>query len=235
MKKWMAGFCLLLIAMLLSGCFYPQDRKAENNIPYEEQIDTVQRSVEKFQEDTGGLLPIKTKEADTPIYQKYPIEFKKLIPQYLETHPGNAYESGGVFQYVLIDVETNPTVKVFDVRLAEKVNEFYMRIRSQGYPPFKEEVADNVYSLDQKKLGYKEEQYYTSPYTNNNLPFVINGKGEIYVDYISDLYQVLKDEKKDFSPGEDIRKILYKDSPIVPAFSMPYTVDENNEPVYMGK
>ncbi|GIN92038.1 hypothetical protein J6TS1_23950 [Siminovitchia terrae] len=235
MKKWMAGFYFLLTAMLLSGCFYPEDRKVENNIPYEEQIDSVQRSVEKFQEETGGLLPIKTKEADTPIYQKYPIDFKKLIPQYLETPPGNAYESGGVFQYVLIDVETNPTVKVFDVRLAEKVNEFYIRIRSQGYPPFKEEVADNVYSLDQKKLGYKEEQYYTSPYTNNNLPFVINGKGEIYVDYISDLYQVLKDEKKGFSPGEDIRKILYKDSPIVPAFSMPYTVDENNEPVYMGK
>src|SRR5690606_34943574 len=157
-------------------------------------------------------------------------DFKRLAPKYLEAPPGNAYESGGVFQYVLIDVETNPTVKVFDVRLAEKVNEFYMRIQSQGYPPFKEKIADNVYSIDQKKLGYKEEKYYISPYTNNNLPFVINGKCEIYVDYISDLYQAMKDEKEDFSPGDDIRKILYKDSPVVPAFSMPYTVDKNNEP-----
>ncbi|GIN21047.1 MAG TPA: hypothetical protein DEO65_06055 [Bacillus bacterium] len=236
MKRWMAGLYFILTALLLSGCFYPQDRKVENNIPYEEQISSVQKSVEKFQEDSGGLLPIKTKEADTPIYQKYPIDFNKLTPQYLEAPPGNAYESGGVFQYVLIDVETNPTVKVFDLRLAEKINEFYIRIKAQGYPPFKEEIADNVYSLDQKKLGYKEEQYYISPYTNNNLPFVINGKGEIYVDYITDLYQALKDEKnKKFSPGDDIRKALYEDSPIVPAFSMPYTVDENNEPVYMGK
>lgn len=235
MKRWMAGLSIVCAALLLGGCFYPQDRKVENKIPYEDQIASIQRSIEKYQEDSGGLLPIKTKEADTPIFQKYPIDFNKLTPQYIEAPPGSAYESGGVYQYVLIDVETNPTVKVFDLRLAEKINEFYLRIRTQGYPPFKEAIADNVYTLDQKKLGFKEEQYYISPYTNNNLPFVINGKGDVYVDYISDLYQVLKDEKGKFSPGDDIRKILYEDSPVVPAFSMPYTVNEDNEPVYMGK
>ncbi|RST73667.1 hypothetical protein D4T97_012355 [Siminovitchia acidinfaciens] len=235
MRRWLAGLYFMAAAMLLGGCLYPQDRKVENNIPYEEQIASVQQAVERFQEANGGVLPIKTKEADTPIYQKYPIDFKRLAPQYMESPPGNAYESGGIFQYVLIDVETNPTVKVFDLRLAEKINEFHRRMRAKEYPPFKEKIADNVYSLDQKELGYKEEQYIISPYTNNNLSFVINGKGEVYVDYITDLYQALKDEKEDFSPGDDIREILYKDSPVVPAYSMPYTVDENNEPVYMGK
>ena len=33
--------------------------------------------------------------------------------------PGNAYESGGVFQYVIIDAESNPTVKIVDLRIAE--------------------------------------------------------------------------------------------------------------------
>ncbi|MFD1707128.1 hypothetical protein ACFSCZ_10330 [Siminovitchia sediminis] len=235
MKRCLSGLCIMCMIMLLSGCLYPQERKVENQIPYEDQIASVQEAVNKFQEKSGGMLPIKTKEADTPIFQKYLIDFNKLSPQFLEAPPGNAYESGGVFQYVLVDVETNPTVKIFDVRLAEKVNEFYLRIQAQGYPPFKEQIADNVYILDQEQLGFKEEQYYVSPYTNNNLPFIINGKGNIYVDYISDLYQAVKDQENGFSPGDDIRTVLYEDSPFVPAYSLPYTVDENNEPVYMAK
>jgi hypothetical protein len=110
-----------------------------------------------------------------------------------------------------------------------------MRIRAQGYPPFKDTLGDNVYSLDFKKLGYKEEPYVRSPYTNNNLSFVVTGKGDIYVDYISDLYGALQDKQESFEKGDDIRPILHKDSPIVPAYSLPYTIDENHEPIYMAK
>ena len=34
----------------------------------------------------------------------------------------------------------------------------------------------------------------TSPYSGKGLPFVINEKGEIYVDYRIDLYEALKNE-----------------------------------------
>ena len=235
MKGWLAGILLAGTSVLLAGCFFPQDRKAENQIPYDQQITTVQQAVDQFQEATGGLLPIKTKEMDTPVYEKYPIDFSKLTPQYLASPPGNAYESGGVFQYVLIDVEDNPKVKVFDLRVAEKISEMKRRIQAQGYPPFKDKIADNIYTLDQAKLGYKEEQFIPSPYTNSNLPFIITGKGEIYVDYITDLYQALQSSDSSFTSGDDIREILHKDSPVVPAFSLPYTIDKNNEPVYMTK
>ena len=54
---------------------------------------------------------------------------------------GNAYESGGVYQYVLIDVETNPTVKLIDVRIAEQIQELSLKLRmyrdEHQYPPFK--------------------------------------------------------------------------------------------------
>lgn len=165
---------------------YPQDKLAKNQVPYENQIEEVQKAVNKFQKDNDGILPIKTKDQSTPIYEKYPIDFKKMIPNYLSDAPGNSYENGGIFQYVLIDVENKPKVKIFDLRIAEKIREIHMRIDAQGYPPFKDQVSKNVYTINYKKIGYKEEPYAISPYTNNNLPFVITTKGEIYVDYSSD-------------------------------------------------
>ncbi len=235
MKHKVISLLLAGAMIILTGCNFPEERKAENLIPYEEQIASVQRAVEQYQEENSGILPIKTTDMNTHIYIKYPIDFSKLAPQYMASPPGNAYESGGVFQYVLIDVEENPTVKVFDLRIAEKIRDMRFRIKTQGYPPFKEAIADNVYSLDQSKLGYKEEQYITSPYTNNHLPLVITGKGEVFVDYRSDLYLALQEKEHSFKPGDDIREILYDDSVIVPAYSLPYTIDENNEPVYMAK
>lgn len=50
---------------------------SKNQIPYKDQILAVQTAVDTFKKDNGGILPIKTKEAETPIYQKYPIDFKK--------------------------------------------------------------------------------------------------------------------------------------------------------------
>lgn len=227
----------ILVPLLLAGCMYPEERKADNQIPYEDQIQAVQTAVDQYKETANGLLPIKTRDMDTPQYIKYPIEFSKLTPQYMASPPGNAYESGGVFQYVLIDVEENPTVKVFDLRIAEKIREIKIRIKSQGYPPFKDTIANNVYSLDYSKLGYKSEPVIVSPYTNNNLPFVISGDGDIYVDYISDLYLALKERNNEqsFKQGDDIISILAENSSIVPAYSLPYTIDENNEPIYMPK
>lgn len=234
MKRNKLGILLAITIVLLSGCLYPKEDLAQNKIPYKDQIQSVQTAVDQFREDNGGILPIKTKEADTPIYQKYLIDFKKISPKYLAEPPGNAFESGGVFQYVLVDVETNPTVKVFDLRIAETIRDINLRIKSTGYPPYKEEVAKNVYTLDYKQLGYKEPPVAVSPYTNQNLSFVITGHAEVFVDYRPDLYQVLKNTEQHLKPGEDIRPILVKDSMFVPAYSLPYTVkSETNEPVFM--
>lgn len=235
MKKLAITAIVALTAVLMSGCMFPQDQRAENQVPYEDQLHAVQSGVNQFKEANGGILPIKNKEADTPLYEKYPVDFKKLVPQFMAEPPGNAFESGGIFQYALVNVETNPTVKLIDLRMAEQIREIQMRIRSQGYPPFKEDIAHNVYSLDFKKIGYKEEPYVVSPYTQQNLPLVISGDGNIYVDYSSDLYAVLKSSNKKMKKGEDIRPILFEDSPFAPAFSLPYTVNDQNDPVFMVK
>jgi hypothetical protein len=215
---------------------YPESKKTENQVPYEDQVEAVQSAVEKFQKDNEGILPIKTKDMETPFYQKYPIDFAKISPKYMSEPPGNAFESGGVFQYVLVDVENNPTVKIFDLRMADLIQDLKLRIKMEEYPPYKERVGDNVFTLDFKKLGYEEDPFAESPYTNQHLPFVITGDGQIYVDYRTDLSQALQNSKQSFKPGEDIRDVLVKDSLFVPAYSLPYTIDpDTNEPVFRSK
>ncbi|CEG27663.1 hypothetical protein [Bacillus sp. B-jedd] len=225
---------LFIAISLLGGCMYPSSELSENQIPYEEQLKSVQAVVESFQKDNGGILPIKTKEADTPIYEKYVIDFTRISPRYMQEPPGNAFENGGVFQYVLIDVETNPTVKLLDLRIVDKIRDIKMRIRANGYPPYKDKLADNVYSLDFSQLGYKEPPHVVSPFTQQNLSFVVTGDSEIYVDYRSDLYQQLKTSKKEFTEGEDIRSLLTENSMFVPGYSLPYTIDSNGEPAFLA-
>jgi hypothetical protein len=135
---------------------------------------------------------------------------------------------------VLVDVEKNPTVKLFDLRMTDVLREIKLRIKTKGYPPYKAQIANNVFSIDFKKLGYDTPPYVVSPYTNQNLSFVITGSAEVYVDYRPDLYQALKKTDIGLKPGEDIRSILVDNSMFVPAYSLPYTVDsKTKEPVFL--
>jgi hypothetical protein len=80
-------------------------------------------------------------------------------------------------------------------------------------------------------MGFKEEPFVVSPYSNKNLPIIMGNDGEFYVDYSTDLYAKIK-EAKNYKFGEDIRSILVKDSPIVPAYSLPYTI-KDGQPVFL--
>ena len=226
----------ITLTLILSGCAYPGEKGTSGDIPYEDQIDLIQRAVNAYQEGSGGLLPIKTRELETDIYIKYPIEFSKIIPAYTELIPSNAYEKGGIFQYVLIDVEINPTVKLIDLRVAEKIRDLNLRKNvNTGSIPFKEAVGDGVYEIDFKKMGFKNSLTVPSPYSETHLPLVVGGNGSFYVDYSIELSRILKEGKHKVEPGEDIRYLLYENSPVLPAYSLPYTVNEKNEPIFLNK
>lgn len=235
MKKLLFIVLMCTSVSMLSGCLYPDDQLAQNQIPYEDQLQSVQTAVNKFKENNNGLLPIKTKDMTTPIYLKYPVDFTKLIPSYISDAPGNAYENGGVYQYVLVDAETNPTVKLIDLRVAEKIRDVSLRVQvykdEHNYPPIKETLSKGVFLLNYKKMGFKEEPFVTSPYSHKNLPIVMGNDGEFYVDYSIDLFEKISDAKK-MKTGEDIRQILVKDSPFVPAYSLPYTI-KDGQPVFL--
>lgn len=231
--KWIRFFLLVLSLIMLTGCMYPGDDKATREIPYEDQLQSVQQAVDTYQTNSGGLLPIKTRDQETDLYIKYPIEFSKVVPAYTEKIPSNAYENGGIYQYVLMDVETKPVVKLVDLRAAERIRELKLRKNINNSVPFNEAVGDHVYAIDYKKMGFKEPVTVPSPYSDAHLPIVIGGDGEFYVDYSIDLQRVLQNEKPEVKEGEDIRHILADAYPVLPAYSLPYTVNSENEPVFL--
>ncbi|MBD8025233.1 hypothetical protein H9636_01055 [Ureibacillus sp. Re31] len=231
-RKWSLFLMLALTTVLLSGCLFPEEEKVENQVPDDIQLASVQKAVEEYQADTG-VLPIKNRDMDTDLFIKYPIDFEKLAPKYLANAPANSYEKGGIFQYIIWDPEKNPTVKLVDLRAAERMRELNIRFMGSQYPTFKDKITDYIYTIDYKKIGYKEELTVPSPYTNNQLPIIVTTEGDLYVDYSMDLNTFLKENNLKPTPGEDIRTYLVDAYPVVPAYSLPYTVDENNEPVFM--
>lgn len=231
--KWLKQFVFLsLLVIVLAGCGSPTNFDQSSMVPDVDMLAGVQRAVEEYQADTG-VLPIKTRDQDTDIFIKYLIDFDKLVPRYIGTPPNNAYEKGGIFQYMIWNAEENPTVKLVDLRVPERMREINIRFTGTTYPQFKDKVVEHVYTINYKNIGYKEEVLVQSPYSNNQLPFVVSAEGDLYVDYSIDLNNFLKDNNIKATPGEDIRELLIDESPIVPAYSLPYTVDENNEPVIM--
>ncbi|MDQ0350865.1 hypothetical protein J2R98_000668 [Alkalibacillus filiformis] len=95
---------LLVFTLLLSGCLYPNERMQENQATNEEQLAAVQQAVEEFRERNNGILPIHTRDQDTPLFIKYPVNFNALKEEnILGETPGNAYEQGGYYSYVIVD------------------------------------------------------------------------------------------------------------------------------------
>ncbi len=228
---------ILIILSIASGCMFPQEELAKNKIPNEAQLDMVQEAVMQYQEETDGLLPIKTKPSDAPIYEKYLIDFTMLKERQLITEtPGTAYENGGVYQYSIVTPDEDPRVKLIDLRITEAVRSVHVKLdtyRSKNlYPPFGDEIEKGLYKVNYEKLGMKAPPEIISPFTQNALPIVMNTDGELYVDYRIDLQQALDEYDHSFKEGDDIRSILVDNHPFVPAYSLAYTI-EDDEVVFL--
>ncbi|MUV39771.1 uncharacterized protein JNUCC1_03655 [Lentibacillus sp. JNUCC-1] len=199
----------------------------------------VQTAVDQFREQTDGLLPIRTKPNETPIFQKYLIDFAQLKERNLLTEiPGNAFENGGVYTYAIIYPETDPQVKLIDLRLSEEIRRINLKLdmyRDEHlYPPYGSQIADGVFQINYKKLGLEEPPHVVSPFSNVNLPIVMDTTGSLYIDYRIDLNKALEEQEHNYQEKDDIRYILAETSPFLPAYSLPYTV-ENGEPVFMAE
>ncbi|RDB33857.1 hypothetical protein [Exiguobacterium sp. RIT594] len=234
MKKLLVVFMLVPV-MLLSGCLFPDSQKPSNRVPYPEQIRTVQNAVDAYQKDTG-VLPIKTREADTPLMERYQIELGRLIPRYMSDPPPNSFEGGGTFIYLLVDVEKKPTVKLMDLLVAEELQKLQVRIdtyrKKNDKYPFKGSIGKNQFTLDYKKLFIKEEPKVPSPYSDEKLSIYVDGQGQLFINYLPELEKAVETAKKTPKPGQDIRHLLYDEQPFVPAYSQSYTINKKGEPVF---
>lgn len=231
---------LMFVMLFLSGCLYPSDRLAKNEAPNDAQLQTVQTSIEQYQEQADGLLPIKTKDAETPIFEKYVVDFEKLQEkQILSEIPGNAFENGGSYQYVIIHAETDPQTKLIDLESVDTLRQVYMKIdsyRSKNlYPPFGDKISEDLYTINYEKLKMNSHPTVVSPYTKENLPVIMNTDGEVFIDYRIDLARALEEFDHSYEKGDDIRFLLAENYPFVPAFSVPYTINEDGEPDFLTK
>jgi hypothetical protein len=236
MKKSFNIVLILFSILILSGCLYPNERLAKNQVPHKNQVDSVQRGVDDYQE-RYGVLPIKTRDMSTSIYQKYPIDFSKLMKSNsIQGPPGNAFENGGTYQYVLVNVETDPEIKLIDLVTVDRVQDLQTRLNTyrqkHEYPPVKKVLANGRYLLDHEKLGMEEPPFVRSPFTGKNLPLIMNSDAEVFIDYSIDLYEAMQNQSHSYEEGDDIRDLLVKDSFFVPVYSVPYTV-KDNEPVFL--
>ena len=230
---------LIVMSLFLTGCLYPDSELEKNQIPYEDQLEAVQTAVDNFAESKNGIVPIRTKPNDTPIFEKYLIDFTPLTEgAFLSEIPGNAFEEGGVYQYVLITPEENPRVRLIDLRITEAIRGVNLRLQTYRnehlYPPFGEPLTENLYTIDYEKLGLESLPTVQSPYSNNNLPIIMDVDGNLYVDYRIDLNNAIQEYDHNYEEGEDIRFLLAENTPFVPAYSVEYTI-KNNEPVFMEK
>ncbi|MFP3489645.1 hypothetical protein R0K20_18790, partial [Staphylococcus sp. SIMBA_130] len=90
---------------------------------------------------------------------------------------------------VLINVEENPTVRLIDLLLIEKVKDLQLPVndyrRKNDYPPFNEVLAKDRYSINYEAMGIEEEITVKSPFTNDQLPFFLDQNGNVHIDYSS--------------------------------------------------
>lgn len=220
--------------MLLAGCgrlaASPEEVRVQQQVS-EADLIAVQQAVDAFKTETS-VLPIKTTEHDTSVYIKYLIDFQKLVPKYLASTPDNAYERGGIYQYVLYDVERNPTVKLVDLHAAERIREINLRVFVQKYPAFGEQVTPYIYTLDYAKMGL-DELTVPSPYSTTHLPIVVTTTGEPIVDYRIDFQRLFDEGVIEAAPGDDLQQLVAQQMDVLPAYSVPYTVDENGDVIFM--
>lgn len=236
MKKINILLFVSILTVLLSGCMYPDKEKVENQVPDEAQLLTVQKAVDQYRKDTNGLLPIQNRDKDVDQYIKYPINFEKLTNGYIAKAPGNSFEKGGIYQYVIWKAESKrPEVKLVDLRGTEIIRELNIKKGVNGFVPLLRQIKDDVYQFDFKKMGYKQVPTVPSPYSSAQLPLVVKGSGEICIDYSIELQKIIDKGHVKVKQGEDIRYLLSDKYPILPAFSLPYTVNDKNEVEFLTK
>lgn len=226
-------YAVAMSAMLLAGCgglaASPEEVRVQQQVS-EADLIAVQQAVDAFKAETS-VLPIKTTEHDTNVYIKYLLDFQKLVPKHLASTPDNAYERGGIYQYVLYDVENNPTVKLVDLHAAERIREINLRVFVQKYPAFGEQVTPYIYTLDYEKMGL-DELTVPSPYSATHLPLLVTTTGEPIVDYRIDFQRLVDEGVIQASPGDDVQQLVAEQMNVLPAYSVPYTVDENGDVIF---
>jgi hypothetical protein len=212
--------------MLIAGCLYPDDQTPGSNVSARESVLTVQDAVDRYKEQTG-LLPMQNAGASVPVYEKYKIDFGKLKRMnFLANIPPIAFENGGDYQFLIIDEESKPAVKLLDLGVfqavadvQDQVDEY--RAAHAGNNPSAEEVYPGFSTVDFYRLP-KSAPVIRSMYSQQSLNLLVNDRGQVVVDYGIDILTAVNKSKAAPGAGQDLRRKLIEASYFVPVKSPVY-------------
>ncbi len=221
---------IVMLITVLTGCMYPQERKLENQLPPLQQVQMVQGAIDQYFAETR-VLPIATKEANTPIFEKYVIQFNQLVPKYLPYMPGAAFEQGGSHLFVLTNVEVQPTVRLLDLKMVEHIHDIQTRVSRYHMQnkslPVAEVLQPGYFKIDLRKIGVaKAKATVLSPITGNELPVVMSADGVVGIDYQKDLSQIIQGLQAPHPAGKDLLELIPQNSLYVPVKAFPYSLIE---------
>ncbi|EGL19607.1 hypothetical protein HMPREF9413_0714 [Paenibacillus sp. HGF7] len=247
-KGALAGRLTVLMAALFSlallgGCMYPKEMRKENQTNPGEFIAVVQQSIDEYH-TKKSVFPIKNSDMETPIYEKYVIDFQKLKNSgYLSNLPGNAYESGGDFIYVLVDPDTKAKVKLFDLvayrttaDIQKKINDYISK--NNGAVPGGETYSPGFRYVDFGKIGMKTPEIKSVYNRQSLINFLVHDSGKVAIDYAPDLAQKIRDKQLQaaLKDGQNLLPLLVEDSYFVPIMSFEYKWDSaSSKPVPVMK
>jgi len=224
--KALVGLAALWILISLTGCMYPEDATPGANASAREAVLTVQDAVDRYQEKTG-LLPIANADEKVPLYEKYKVDFGKLKRMgFIGQVPSAAFESGGSYQFLIIDEETAPTVKMLDLTVFQAAADIQRKTdeyrRANGNRnPSGEEAFPGFAAVDFSKLGMKAPDA-RSMYSRHPLTWIVDGEGRVYADYAIDVSTAVEKSGKQPSAGDDLRRTLVDASYYVPVRAPAY-------------
>ncbi|OAB46929.1 hypothetical protein [Paenibacillus antarcticus] len=219
---------LMMVILLMSvttGCLYPEDNISPR-VSYRESVNRIQLAVDDFQKE-NGVLPIINADQDTPRYEKFRVDLVKLKTLgFMDDIPSTAFEKGGSGYFLIQNEETDPTIKVMDLVAVQKVNDVQQAVdkykrEHDDQLLYSQELYPNIYTVDLAKAGVPSIKL-SSVYSDEEMAFLIDNNGQVYVDYAFDIMQAI--DKSDHKPKdeEDLREYLLNNSYYVPVKSLPY-------------
>lgn len=229
----LAAMLLSLAALMLSGCMYPEDRKNKNVAP-KEAIRNVQGAIDQYYEELQ-LLPIKNSSQSVPIYEKFLVDFNKLISKgYISSMPAASFEGGGNYYFLILDEETDPKVKLMDIVTAQRINDIQSWVtaykQEHAAVPKSSAVYPGFYEIDYEAMKRKEPTI-SSVFSGMPQRAIVDEVGTVFTDYGIDIMQLLeRNKEKTYEENIDLRTLLVDASDYVPVKSTAYKLVDG-EPV----
>lgn len=216
-----------IICLIISGCSGPRVKRGDQTPVHPgPHLALVQAAVDGFYE-SHHVLPIVNSELDTPVYEKYKVDFARLKSYgYIQSIPENAFENGGLHHYVMVDVEDEAKVKLLHIPSVRDAKEVEQRMldyaKTHGGLPLGEPVYPEWYEIDYAKLGLQEVRV-QSVFTNQYVGLLVHTSGVVSIDYASDIMQlIMQNDIEHIDTDVDLRTLLVEHSYFVPAHTQPY-------------